>query len=152
MLKWSPIAFALSTLIIGCVMAPVMAQGVTMGYIVHVHFVYPYTWLYNIQVNFNDQTGRVIGTAMSPDGSELIVPLRLETPTITLTARATGYASIGSYYFWPIRTVGPTYPGSDYFWPISGVSTIIVHNDLHQSPQNPVISTDYWITIVMTKA
>jgi hypothetical protein len=147
MLKGSLIAFALSTLVIGFWMAPVMAQGVTVGYTLHVDFVYPYCWLYNLQVTFNDQSGRVVSTAMSLDGSELIVPIRMETPTITFTARAVGYASVGSYYFWPLRAVTPGYPGSDYFWRISGVSTILVPSSYSQN-----VGGDYWITIEMMKA
>jgi hypothetical protein len=147
MFRGSLIAFATSTLMIVCCLAPVMAQGVTVGYTLHVDFVYPYCWLYNLQVTFNDQTGRVVGTGLSLDGSELIVPIRMETPTITFTVRAVGYASVGSYYFWPLRTVTPGYPGSDYFWRVSGVSTILVASSYSQN-----VGGDYWITIVMTKA
>jgi len=142
MLKGSLVGVALSTIMIGICIVPVMGQGVTTGYTVHVDFVYPFCWLYNVQVSFSDQTGRVIGTGVSLDGSELIIPLRVETPTLTLTARAVGYASLGSGYYWPLRVISPVYPGSDYYWQITGASTIIVQNT----------SGDYWITLVMAKS
>lgn len=145
MLKGSLVGLALSIIMIGTCMVPVMAQGVTSGYMVHVDFVYPFCWLFNLQVSFSDQTGRVIGTGVSLDGSELIIPLRTESPTVTLTARAVGYASLGSSYFWALRAVTPPYPGSDYYWQITGVSTILVQN-------TSALRSDYWITLVMVKS
>jgi hypothetical protein len=126
-----------------------MAQGVTVGFIVHIRFIYgcsatcPFAALYpfypwlsggyglsNMQVTLNDQTGRIVATGMSADGSEILVPVRTETPIYSLTARAYGYASAGQYSFWTVN----------------GISTIIVQTvGLYE----PDYVNHYWITIRM---
>jgi hypothetical protein len=140
-LKSSLIASVLMALIIGCCTAPVMAQGVTTGFAIHVGFVYTNFALYNMQVTLNDQTGRIIGTGMSPDGSEIIIGVRTETPIYLVTVRASGFASFGSYpypysyWFYPIGVSNP-------YWPLSGISTTIVQTT----------GGDYWVTVLMAKS
>ena len=140
-LKASLITSVFVALIIGCCTAPVMAQGVTTGFAIHVGFVYPYFALYNMQVTLNDQTGRIVATGTSPDGSEIIIGIRSETPIYSVTVRVSGYASFGSYpypysyVFYPIAT-------SNLFWKLSGISTTIV----------ATIGGDYWVTVLMSKS
>ena len=133
----------LSTLIIGSFIAPVMAQGVTTGFILHVTFLYPYCNLSNMQLTLNDQTGRIIGTGMSPDGSEVIIPIRTETAIYSVTVRAFGYASIDPYHYWT---------GVYHSWPISGISTITLQTigGVVTTP-NYRSSSDYWVTIQLIK-
>jgi len=139
-LKTIFIASVFMALIIGCCTAPVMAQGVTTGFAIHVGFVYPFCALYNMQVTLNDQTGRIIGTGMSPDGSEIIIGVRTETPIYSVTVRVSGYASFGSYPldWWVLYPIGVSNP----FWPLSGTSTTIVQTT----------GGDYWVTVVMSKS
>jgi len=108
-----------------------MAGGVTAGFTVYVQFFYPFCFLYNLHVTIHDQTGRVVGTGLSPDGSMIIIPIRTETPITSLTASASGSAS------------GPL---ADYFanppvWFVSGSSTIPVE----------VTGGNYWLTIVLNR-
>jgi hypothetical protein len=107
--------------------APAIGQGVTTGYTVYVSFVYPLHFLYNIQVTIRDQTGRAIGTGISPDGQMIVIPVRTESPVISLTANALGYAS-GPLTNWVIN---------QGFWPVAGRSTIPVE----------ITGGDYWITV-----
>lgn len=94
------IAFVLSTLIIGTFVAPVMAQGFTVGYTIHINF-YSYSCsLDSVQVSLYDQTGRLVGAGSSPNGGEVAVSFRTSTPIYSLNARAVGHASLGSYYSW----------------------------------------------------
>jgi hypothetical protein len=109
-------------------MGSVAGQGVTTGYTVSVSFFYPFHFLYNLQVTIRDQTGRVVGTGISYDGSMVIIPVRTETTTISLSASASGDAS------------GPLtcyYPTSPSFWPVFGMSTIPVQSN----------GGSYWITV-----
>jgi hypothetical protein len=108
-----------------------MGQGVTAGYTVYVSFFYPLCFLYNLQVTIYDQTGSVVGTGMSPDGSMIIIPVRTETATISLTATASGYAS------------GPltNYIANPPFWPVSGNATVPVQ----------VTGGDYWMTVGLSQ-
>lgn len=118
---------ALSVLLIGCCIGSVAGQGVTTGYTVSVSFFYPFHFLYNLQVTIRDQTGRIVGTGISYDGSMVIIPVRTETTTISLSATASGDAS------GPL-TYCVTNPS---FWPVFGMSTIPVQND----------GGSYWITV-----
>jgi hypothetical protein len=140
-LKKGLVALAFAALIIGSCSAPVMGQGVTTGFAIHVGFVYPYFALYNLQVTVNDQTGRIIATGISPDGSELIVGARTETPTYAVTVRASGYASYGPYPY-PYSYISYPITSSNPFWKISGINTIIVQTT----------GGDYWVTVLMTKS
>ena len=140
-LKTIFIASVFMALIIGCCTAPVMAQGITTGFAIHVGFVYPFCALYNMQVTLNDQTGRIIGTGMSPDGSEIIIGVRSENPISSVTVRVSGFASFGSYpypYWYVFYPIGASNP----FWPLSGISTTIVQTT----------GGDYWVTVLMTKS
>jgi len=127
-MRTSIFTIALSVLLIACCMGSVAGQGVTTGYTVSVSFFYPFHFLYNLQVTIRDQAGRVLGTGISYDGSMVIIPVRTETTTISLSATASGEAS------------GPLtcyYPASPSFWPVSGMSTIPVQSD----------GGSYWITV-----
>ena len=126
-LKSLVLTVVLTLVVLGCCVVPSMGQGVTAGYTLYVSFFYPLHFLYNLQVTIRDQTGRVVGTGMSSDGSMLVIPVRTETAIIWLSAYALGYAS------------GPltNYVVNPPFWVVGGKSVI------------PVVSTggDYWITI-----
>jgi hypothetical protein len=125
--KVNLLMFPLMALIIASCVTPIAAQGVTAGFTVYVNFLYPLHVLYNLQVTVRDQTGRVVATAISPDGSMVIIPIRTETSIYSLTASASGYAS-GPLTYWV---------ASPRFWRIGGTSTIPVQT----------IGGDYWITI-----
>jgi len=122
---------ALSVLLIGCCMGSVAGQGVTAGYTLYVTFFYPLHFMYNLQVTIRDQTGRVIGSGISYDGSMVIIPARTETPTNFLTATVSGYGSGPLTYY---------YAASVSIWPIHGSSTVPVRCD----------GGDYWITVNMS--
>jgi len=104
-----------------------MGQGVTAGFTLYVRFFYPIHWLYNLQVTIYDQTGKVVGTGFSPDGSLVVIPVRTESPTNWLRASALGYASD------PLTVI----QASPLFWVVGGTSTIPVEN----------IGGDYWVVI-----
>jgi hypothetical protein len=108
-----------------------MAQGVTVGYTVSVGFFYPLCFLYNLKVTIYDQNGNVLATGTSPDGSMIILPVRTESTTISLTATASGYASGPLTY----------YLANQPYWPVSGKSTIPVQS----------IGGDYWITVLLSQ-
>ena len=116
--------------VIGICVAPTMGQGVTTGYTLYVSFFYPLHFLYNLQVTIYDQSGTVIGHGFSADGSMIVIPVRTEAVTISLTATASGYAS------GPLANYLPT-PG---FSAVAGKSTIPVEE----------IGGDYWMTVVLT--
>ena len=124
----------LAILMIALCAAPIAAQGVTAGFTIYLTFFYPYHFLYNLQVTIRDQTGRIVASALSPDGSLVIIPIRTETPIYWLRASASGYASVpyGYYYFYSV-----TNPG---FWRVSGASVIPVE----------VVGGDYWMTISLS--
>ena len=104
-LKGSLIAVLISALMIGSVVVPVMAQwGVTAGYTLQVNFFYPCVCtLTNVKVVVSDQSGKVVATAISPDGSMLIITFRTNTPEDWLAASATGYGSFSYNLPWLIR-------------------------------------------------
>ena len=114
-------AVVMSTLIVGFCVAPVMAQGFTASYVVYVDFFHPYCNLSNVQVTLDDQTGRVVATGYSPDGSEIAITYRTTAPTNSLTVRASGQESIGSYT-----------------WSASGISIVNIGS-----------GSDYWIWVKM---
>jgi hypothetical protein len=126
-LRFLFLTVALVLVVFGSCLVPSMGQGVTAGYTLYVSFFYPLHFLYNLQVTILDQTGRIIGTGMSSDGSMIIIPVRTERPTFSLSASALGYASGPITY----------YVTNPQFWVVAGTSTI------------PVATTggDYWITI-----
>ena len=123
------VGLVLALVVVGCSVAPSMGQGVTEGYTLHISFLYPLHFLYNLQVTIRDQTGRVVGAGFSPDGQMIIIPVRTESPIIWLSAGALGYAS------------GPltNWVASPRFWVIGGTSVVPVE----------VIGGDYWITIIL---
>ena len=125
--KMNLLTLPLMALIIASCVAPIAAQGVTAGFTAYVNFFYPFHALYNLQVTIRDQTGRVVATAISPDGSMVIIPIRTETPIYSLTASASGYGSDPLTYW----------EANPSFWRIGGTSTIPVQT----------IGGDYWITI-----
>lgn len=126
-LKSLVLALVLGFVILGCCVVPSMGQGVTEGYTLYVSFFYPLNFLYNLQVTVRDQTGRVVGVGLSPDGSMIIIPVRTESPIIWLSAYASGYAS------------GPltNYVANSPFWVVAGTSTVPVE----------ITGGNYWITI-----
>ncbi|MGA3108545.1 MAG: hypothetical protein ABSD99_03670 [Candidatus Bathyarchaeia archaeon] len=127
-MRTSIFTVALSVLLIGFCLGGVAGQGVTVGYTVYVSFFYPFHFLYNLHVTISDQSGRVVGEGTSYDGSMLIIPVRTESLTISLTASTSGYASGPLTYY---------YMTSPAYWPISGTSTVPVQGN----------GGNYWITV-----
>ena len=131
-MKSFALALTLSVVVLGCSLVPAIGQpaasGVTTGYTLFVSFFYPFHFLYNLQVTVRDQNSKVLATALSPDGSQILIPIRTESPIITLTASVTGYASGPLTYY---------YPASTNYWPVWGQSRIPVE----------VIGGDYWLTV-----
>ncbi len=98
-------ATLLSTLIIGSFIVPVMAQGgVTAGFTIQVSFFYPCVCsLTNVRVVMSDQSGRAVATAVSPDGSMLVITFRSESPEYWLIASASGYGSFSYNMPWLVH-------------------------------------------------
>jgi hypothetical protein len=119
----------LAVVILGCSVAPAIGQGVTAGYTLYVNFFYPFHFLYNLRATIRDQSGRRLGSALSVDGSMIVVPLRTETPTTSLSVTVSGYASDPLTY----------YEANPSFWPIFGQSTIPVY----------LSGGDFWITVAL---
>ena len=126
-MRLSAFAVMLTLVFLAFSFAPAFGQGVTEGYTLHVTFVYPLNFLYNLQVTIRDQTGQIVGQGFSPDGSMAVIPVRTETPIVWMSAYAVGYAS------------GPltNYVVNTPFWIVAGRSMIPVE----------ITGGDYWITI-----
>ncbi len=122
---------ALSVLLIGICMGGVAGLGVTAGYTVYVSFFYPLHFLYNLQVTIRDQTGRVVGSGISYDGSMVVIPARTEASTVWLTVSVSGYASGPLTYY---MTNPP-------FWAIHGASISPVQSN----------GGDYWVTVDLSQ-
>jgi len=132
----------LTFVVLGCSVAPSMGQGVTTGYTLYVTFFYPVNFLWNLHVTIQDQTGRVVGTGMSSDGSMLIIPVRSERPTNWLSAYALGYASE------PLTD----WVANPHFWIVQGRSVIPVMSACTlYTTFSGSCSTDYWITITLSQ-
>jgi len=114
-LKYNLIGALLSAIVVASLIVPVMALGgVTGSFTIQISFYYPsISRLTNVQVVLSDQNGRVVATAVSTDGSMVLLVFRSETPESWLAASATGYASF--WYF-------------DKPWPLYGVAIITVQN------------------------
>lgn len=96
-MKEGLITLVLWALLVVLCVAPVMAQGATGAYTIHIDF-YSYSCsLDTVQVSLYDQTGHFVGAASSPYGGEVAISFRTSTPTFSLTAKASGRASIWSY-------------------------------------------------------
>ena len=114
-LKTRLIGTLLAIITVATLMLPVMAQSaVTGSFTVQINFYYPnITTLTNVRVVLSDQTGRVVATAVSTDGSMVLLVFASHTPEYWLAASATGFASF-SYFDKP--------------WPLYGVAIITVQN------------------------
>ena len=104
-MKGTLIAALLSTIMIGSFLVPVMAQGgVTAGYTIQVTFFYVCIGtLTNLQVVISDQTGRVVATAVSPDGRMVPISFRVNIPEYWLIVSATGYGSFSYNQPWTVH-------------------------------------------------
>ena len=104
-MKASLTAALLSVIMIGLFIAPVFAQGgVTAGFTVQVNFSYLCVCsLQNVKVFVSDQTGKVVATSVSPDGSMLVITFRVNTPEYWLLLNAMGYASFSYNQPWSVR-------------------------------------------------
>ena len=104
-MKASLTAALLSVIMIGSFIAPVFAQGgVTAGFTVQVNFYYVCVCsLQNVKVVLSDQTGKVVATSVSPDGSMLVITFRVNTPEYWLLLNAMGYASFSYNQPWSVR-------------------------------------------------
>jgi len=114
-LKTRLIGTLLAIITVATLMLPVMAQGALTGsFTVQINFYYPnISALTNVRVVLSDQTGRVVATAVSTDGSMVLLVFASHTPEYWLAASATGFASF-SYFDKP--------------WPLYGVAIITVQN------------------------
>jgi hypothetical protein len=122
-MKASLIALTFAVLAACAISSSVTAQGVIFNYTIHVDF-FAYSCSLSItQVTLYDPSGRLVGTASSPNGGEVEVSVRTPTPISALTATAYGIATWSSYYAWPVNGSGSITLGS---------------------------SGDYWITIRMS--
>ena len=104
---------------IGSMLVPVMAQGVTSGYTIQVEFYSRcICYLSNMQITISDQSGRVIASGVSPDGRMVIIPFRMVTPTQWVTVHTSGYASIAFYRIWQISGLSmiPVNTAVDYYY------------------------------------
>jgi hypothetical protein len=101
---------------IGFSIAPVIGQSSSL-YTVHVDFVSYSCSLAEVRVSLYDQSGHFVAAASSPLGTEVAVSFRPSSPPNSLTARADGVASYGSYYSWGVSGVGKVDVGSggDYW-------------------------------------
>jgi len=117
------IGFTLSLLMTCFLLPPVIAQGVTVDYVIHVDF-FAYACSLDItQVSLYDPSGNLLGVASSPYGGEVAISVRTPTPIDSITATAYGQATWASYYSW---TVG-------------GSRTVVLGD-----------GGDYWITLRMS--
>jgi len=111
------ITIVLLTLITGSCVAPVLAQGPRVEYTVYIDFYSYSCGLDSVRVSLYDQAGRLVGAASSPYGGEVAISFRTSTPTYSLTARASGHASIGSYYSWFVNGSSVISVGTGgYYW------------------------------------
>ena len=106
----------LSTVIIGSAMVPVLGQY-SLGYTIHIDFFSFSCSIAGVQVSLYDQAGSFVVATSSPLGTEVAVSFRTSSPPSSLTARADGLASIGSYYSWTVSGMGKVNvgPGGDYW-------------------------------------
>ena len=98
-------ASLLSIIMIGSFIGPVFAQGgVTAGFTVQVNFYFMCVCsLSNVKVVVSDQTGKVVGSLVSPDGSMLVISFRETTPEFWLLVNAIGYASFSYNLPWVVH-------------------------------------------------
>lgn len=102
MIKGPLMVLALWPLLIFSGLVPVMAQSAPARYTVYVSF-YAYSCsLDNVRVSLYDQSGRLLGSVLSPYGGEVAISFVTLTPAYSLTAMAVGHASLGSYYAWEV--------------------------------------------------
>jgi len=105
-------AAVMSTIIVGFCIAPVMAQDLTVHYVVYVDFFHTYCNLSDVQVTVDDQLGHVVATGYSPDGSEIAIVYQTTTHPNFLTVRASGLESLGPY-FWLTKGISIVNLGAD---------------------------------------
>jgi len=103
-MKGSLIGALLSIIILTSFMVPVIAQGgVSATITVQINFYYLCVCsLTNVRVVLSDQTGRVVATVISPDGSQVLLVFRTQTPLYWLAAYASGYGSFAFEKPWPV--------------------------------------------------
>jgi len=121
-MRQKSLALLFSILMTLSYVAPIMAQETAAVYTVHINFFSYSCGLDSVEVSLYDQTGRAVGVTSSPDGGEVVISFRTLTSINSLTARAIGHASLGSYYSWFV----------------SGSSTLTVG-----------AAGDYWISVAM---
>jgi len=121
-MRFQALAITLAVFAAACMAPLAFAQpGTIFNYTIHVDFFAYSCSLSVTEVSLYDSPGNVIGTASSPYGGEVVIPLSSQTPITTLTAVASGQAS------W-----------SSYNWPVDGSRSITLGT-----------TGDYWITITM---
>lgn len=102
--------------VLGSVAVPVMGQYSPL-YTIHIDFFAFSCSLAGIQVSLYDQSGSFVTSTSSPLGTEVAVSFRTTAPPSSLTARADGLATYGSYYSWSVSGTGKVNLGSsgDYW-------------------------------------
>ena len=116
--------FALtSVMLVACVVPFGFAQpGTIFNYTIHVDFL-AYSCSLNVnQISLFGSSGNLVGEGTSPYGGEVEISVITPSPITTLTATASGLATLGSYYTWPV----------------DGTRSIPLGN-----------TGDYWVTITM---
>lgn len=72
------------------------------GYTIHIDFFAYSCSLSVTQVSLFNPSGTLVGSVSSPYGAEVAVTIQTPDPMFTLTASASGLATYGSYYSWPV--------------------------------------------------
>ena len=103
-MKTRLIGTLLSIIALGSLVVPVIAQGgVSATITVQINLYYLCVCsLTNVRIVLSDQTGRVVATAFSPDGSQVLLVFRTQTPLYWLAAYASGYAGFSYDKPWPV--------------------------------------------------
>jgi len=99
------------------VLPTVLAQTPQVTYTVHVDFFAIACSISIRQVTLYDQSGHSLATASSPYGVELAITFRTPTAIQSITATASGQATLGLYYSASVsgtQTISAG-PGGDYW-------------------------------------
>jgi hypothetical protein len=103
MMKPSLFALTLAVLVTFTFPSAFSQQGTVFTYTIHVDFFAYSCSLSVAQVSLYDSSGNLVGVGSSPYGGEVEISIRTPTPVTTLTATASGVATWGSYYSWPVN-------------------------------------------------
>jgi len=103
MMKAGVFALTLAVLVAFTFPSAFAQQGTLFTYTIHVDFfAYPCSLTVG-QISLYDSSGNLVGVGSSPYGGEVEISIRTPTPVNALTATASGEATWGSYYTWPVN-------------------------------------------------